>query len=104
MVQEFMRECERDRFRLLTIVLGGLVKWRRVAQSLWRGHRIGEDHQLLDAMFHYFELQACRPVFQRRLLEAQQNPAVWKDIMREALPDIEAQREAVRRIENGWPA
>jgi len=101
-VQEFMRECERDRFRLLTIVIQGREKWRKVAQSIWRGLRIGEDHQLLDAMFSYFELQACAPRFQRRLLDAQKNPQVWRDIMREAMPDIEAQREQVRRLENGW--
>jgi hypothetical protein len=99
---QFMREIERDRFRLLTVVIGGLEQWRRAAQSIWRGLRIGEDSQLLDNLFRYLQLLACAPRYQRRLLDAANNPAVWNDIMREAMPDIEAQREQVRRLENGW--
>jgi MarR-like DNA-binding transcriptional regulator SgrR of sgrS sRNA len=103
-VQEMIRGLERNRFTLLTIVLGGKEKWRRHAQSIMAGLRIGEDHQMLDAIFSYLELLACAPRFQRRLLDAKNNPQQWKDIMREALPDLEAQREAISRIERGWPA
>ena len=32
-IQEFMRETERNRLRLLTIVIGGLEQWRANARS-----------------------------------------------------------------------
>lgn len=103
-VQELIRGLERNRFTLLTIVIGGKEKWRRHAQSIMAGLRIGEDHQMLDSIFRYLELLACKPSYQRRLLDAKANPAKWRDIMREAMPDLEAQREAISRIERGWPA
>lgn len=95
-VQEFMREIERDRPRLLAIVVAGKEKWRKVAGDIWRGYRIGEDHQLLDAIFHYFELQACKPRTQQLLLKAHGNPAKWRGIMRLVLPHIELERETLR--------
>lgn len=98
-IMQFMRECERDRVRLLTIVLEGREKWRRVAQSIWRGLRIGEDPTLLDEIFCYFELQSVRPGVQRMLLESRQNPMKWKYIMKCAMPHLEREREMVARLD-----
>jgi hypothetical protein len=95
-VMQFMRDVERDRLRLLTIVLAGRTRWRQVAQSVWRGVRIGEDHQLLDAIYDYFTLQACPPTVQYELLRAQKNPEKWKDLANAAMPGIEREREQLR--------
>lgn len=94
----FMREIERDRVRLLTVVLEGRERWRKVAGDIWRGLRIGEDHQALDAIYAYFELQACQPHVQRELLANQKNAAKWRDLMTDARADIEAERDALVRL------
>jgi hypothetical protein len=94
-VMLFMRDTERDRVRLLSIVLDGLEKWRKVAGSVLPSWA---DTELLDAIFHYFELQACRPMMQRRLLDAAQNPDVWRMLMHEAMPMIEQDRERARLV------
>jgi hypothetical protein len=95
-VMQFLRDTERQRLRLLTIVLAGRTRWRQVAQSVWRGVRIGEDHQLLDAIYDYFTLQACPPTVQVELLKAQKNPAKWKELANGAMPTIEKEREQLR--------
>ena len=97
----FMRGCERDRMTLLNIVLGGLPMWRKTARTIWRSLLI--DDAILDAIYHYFELQACQPEEQRALLKAEKNPAKWRDIMRAAWPGIEQQREALRVMEKWTP-
>lgn len=102
-IMMFMREIERDRMRLLTIVLEGKAKWRKVAGSIWRGHRVGEDHALLDSIYDYFTLQACRPGTQRLLLKAAQNPAKWREIVRIVMPHIEREREALRLVKKWGP-
>jgi len=33
------------------------------------------------------------------LLAAQHNPAVWRDVVKRIMPDIEAQRETVRLVQ-----
>jgi len=96
MVMVFMRVMERDRLRLLTVVCEGREKWRRVAGSVLPSWATDD---LLDAMFHYFELQACLPDMQRRLLDAKNNPDIWRMLMHEAMPDIERQREQVRQLQ-----
>lgn len=102
-IQEFMRQVERDRMRLLTIVIEGIDRWKVVAGDIWRGYRIGEDHQLLDAVFHYFELQAVRPMTQRLLLKYHGNPQKWRDIMRMVIPHLEKEREVVRVTQKWSP-
>jgi hypothetical protein len=97
-IMTFMREVERDRVRLLTIVIEGRDRWRKVAGEIWRGHRIGEDHQLLNAIYDYFTLQACPPLTQYRLLRNSHNALRWRDIVKQAMPDIEREREALRRL------
>lgn len=96
---EFIRQIERDRFRLLTIVLEGQDRWRTVAQSVWRGLRIGETDSLLDDIFKYLELMAVRPGVQRMLLDARHNPTQWRRIMRAVTPRLEHEREQVRLLE-----
>lgn len=93
----FMRECERDRLRLLTIVLEGRERWRHVARVAF-GYQLGIDDEALDTIYDYFTLQAARPADQRRLLEVAKNRDKWREIVREILPDIEAQREAVKAL------
>lgn len=97
-VMQFLRTLERDRLRLLTVVLEGPATWRRIAQSIWRGLRIGEDHQLLDEIYKYLELQACPPVIQRQLLDAAQNPAKWRELVDSARPELEKQREGLKLL------
>ena len=98
-VMEFIRQIERDRVRLLTIVLEGREKWRTVAQSIWRGLRIGEDASLLDDIFFYLELMAVRPGVQVMLLRAAKKPSVRRDIMRAVYPHLEREREQVARLD-----
>lgn len=96
-IMTFMREVERERERLLTIVIEGREIWRHRARVAF-GYMLNIGDDTLDAIYDYFTLQAARPVDQRRLLAAAHNPAVWRDIMREVMPDLEAQREAVRGL------
>ncbi len=102
-IMDFMRQVERDRERLLTIVLDGQTYWRRVAGDIWGGFRIGEDHQLLDSIFHYFELQAVKPRTQALLLKHRQNPQKWQEIMRLVMPHLEREREAARLTKKWSP-
>lgn len=95
----FMRAIERDRFRLLTIVLDGREKWRKAIPAIWKR----ADDDIADAIFNYFTLQACPPSFQARLLKAQKNPDIWKLIVHEAMPHIEAAREQARLAEKWSP-
>lgn len=95
-IMMFMRDMERNRLLLLTIVIEGKAKWRKMAGDIWRGLRVGEDHQLLDGIYDYFTLQACRPATQRLLLDAAQNPQKWRDIVRVVMPHLERERETLR--------
>jgi len=92
-MQEFCRQIERDRVRLLAIVCEGRDKWKRVAGDIWRGYRIGEEDGALNAMFNYFQLMAVAPPVQAQLLRYPKNVLKWAEIMRQAMPDIEAERE-----------
>ena len=97
----FMRDVERHRLRLLTIVIEGRDRWREVAGDVWRGLPIDTD--LIDSIYTYFTLQAAPMVQQRELLENLQNPAKVRDIMREMLPGLEVQRERLRLMEKWAP-
>lgn len=96
-IMVFMRDIERDRLRLLTIVCDGPDKWRRVCQNLWRG--LGVETASVDEIYRYFVLQAAQPADQRRLLDAMPNADSWRAIVREIMPDIEAQRETVKLLQ-----
>lgn len=100
-IMEFMRATERDRLQLLSIVVGGIEKWRTVGGKALRWVRA--DTEILDTIFHYFELQACRPAMQWRLLAAEHNPEVWRMLIAEAMTDIEAQQQQVRLIAKWAP-
>lgn len=91
-----LRALERDRVQLLSIVIDGRVKWRRIASKAWRAWRV--DDEALDAMFAYLELLAASPAAQRALLRVQGNETAWRTIMRLMLPDLEQQREALRKM------
>jgi hypothetical protein len=95
-IMVFLREIERERLRLLTIVCEGLDRWRVVARSAF-GRSMNVDDEAICAMFRYLELLACRPAYQRRLLDTK-HPDEWRAVMRQAMPDIEKQRESVKLI------
>lgn len=92
----FMRETERDRLRLLSIVLEGKTKWRTVGASALGWLRV--DTELLDAIYDYFTLQAAQPSAQRVLLSAAKNPHAWRACVKAIWPDLERQREVLRRM------
>ena len=102
-VQNFMREIERDRPRLLSIVIEGKAKWRRAAVEVWGALRVDQDHQLLDAIYDYFTIQAARPGVQRMLLNARGNPPKWREIVTALLPHLERERENLRLLRK-WSA
>ncbi len=39
----WMRQVERSRVLLLTIVVSGLTEWRRIARPQWRPHGLSDD-------------------------------------------------------------
>lgn len=98
-IQEFIRQIERNRPKLLTIVLEGREKWSKVCGDIWRGYRIGEEDGVKNAIFNYFELMACPPPVQVALLRYPKNALKWRGIMRRALPGIEAEREALKGMQ-----
>lgn len=91
---EFMRQCERDRLRLLTIVIEGPARWREVAGDVWRGLPIDTD--IVDSIYAYFVIQASPIDKQEELLQNLQNEPKRKDIIRELIPYWERQREILR--------
>lgn len=97
-IMQFMRDTERNRLLLLTIVIEGKANWRIKAGHVWRGLKIGEDHQLLDSIYDYFTLQACRPRTQRLLLSAAKNAAKWRELVRMVMPHLEKERETLRLV------
>jgi hypothetical protein len=97
-IQDFIRQIERDRPKLLTIVCEGREKWRKVAGDIWRGYRIGEDDGALNAIFNYLQLLACPPDIQYCLLQAPKNALKWRHFVRKAMPRIEAEREALKGL------
>ena len=101
-IMTFMRDVERNRLRLLTIVIEGRERWRKVARAVF-GSTMSITDDVLDDIYNYFTLQAARPEHQRELLDAAQNPPVWRDIVTRIMPDIEAQRETVRLVQKWQP-
>jgi len=91
----FMREVERDRLRLLTIVIEGREKWRKVAASVF-GQSVSVDTEAIDAIYDYFTLQACRPRTQWLLLKAAKNRLVWRTLVSYVMPHLERERERLR--------
>lgn len=90
----FMRGVERERSVLLSIVLDGIDKWRRVSMAKWRGLDI--DRDLVDSVWRYFALQAMPPRFQYRVL---QHPNKFYEILHKAMPYIEAQAVQLDRLQ-----
>lgn len=99
LVCQFMRETERNRELLLTIVLTGRQAFRKKGGAVLRA--LHADDDLLDCIYDYFTLQACEPEAQRQLLRAAQNRDQWRAIVRQEMPKIEAQREGLRLL-NKW--
>lgn len=95
MIMVFMRDVERDRLRLLSIVIEGREKWRRNAAEVF-GQSVNIDTEALDAMYDYFTLQSCRPRTQWLLLKAQKNRLVWRALVAMVMPHLERERERLR--------
>lgn len=93
----FMRDVERDRLRLLSIVVEGRDRWRTVARSVF-GTTLNIDDDALDAMYDYFTLQACRPRTQWLLLKAQKNRLAWRALVRIVMRHLEKERETLRLV------
>lgn len=91
----FLREIERDRLRLLTIVCEGRDKWRKVARQVF-GTTLAIDDDALDEMFWYMQLLSARPKAQWALLKARGNSLVTRAILRVITPYIERERESLR--------
>jgi|ERR1035437_2606625 hypothetical protein len=98
-IMQFMRDTERNRLLLLTIVIEGKANWRIKAGNVWRGLKIGEDAGLLDSIYDYFTLQACRPQTQRLLLSAAKNAAKWREIVRYVMPHIEREQAQLKLMQ-----
>ena len=98
----FMREIERDRLRLLTIVCDGKEKWRRVARTVF-GTALNIDDDILDEIFWYFTLQCARPRGQWYLMKARGNSLATRAIVRMLMPHIERERDQVRLLKK-WGA
>ncbi len=103
MIMVFMRDVERNRLRLLTIVIEGKDRWRKVAGDIWRSHRIAESPDLVDGIYDYFLMQAARPNTQRILLACAKNPDKWKQVARAVMPHLERERERLR-LQQKWSA
>jgi len=96
--QEFMRQIERTRPRLLAIVIEGRSVWRKRARSVWRGLRIEDD--ILDSLFDYMCLQALPPKAQRAWLD---RPGKRADIVRAFIPKLEREQEQLKLIAKWAP-
>ncbi len=94
-IMTFMRDIERDRLRLLTIVVEGREKWRTVARQVF-GTKMAIDDDALDEMFWYFTLQCARPRTQWAMIKARKSPLVTKAIVRMLQPHIERERDALK--------
>jgi hypothetical protein len=95
-----IRDLERQRGTLLTVVVEGRERWRKVAASAF-GLQVETD--ALDAVYDYLTLLAVKPATARRLLDAQKAPDVWRMIVAEAMPDIEAQLEGLKLMQKWAP-
>ena len=63
----FMRGVERDRVKLLDIVINGVERFVRIARVELRGAAVDED-VLQSSVWRYFALQAMRPDYQQDVL------------------------------------
>jgi hypothetical protein len=91
-----VREIERDRLRLLTIVCDGKEKWRRVARSVF-GTALNIDDDILDEIFWYFTLQCARPRGQWYLMKARGNALATRAVVFAIMPHIERERHELQR-------
>ena len=98
-MMDFIRQIERDRMRLLHVVLEGKETWRRIGGNVLAALKVDED--ALDAMYAYFVLMAAPPVFQSMLLKAQKNPQKTRDIYKQLWPLLEIQRQRLQ-LERKW--
>lgn len=86
-----MRDIERDRLRLVLIVLGGADQWRIAGKDAFGSWM---PDAMLDEMYAYFLLQSADGTpFQKELLEHRQNPVKIREIVRRFWPTLEAQKE-----------
>ena len=96
-----MRQVERNRLQLVTIVLGGLEKWRKSGKDAFGSWMPTE---MLDQMYEYFRLQAADGTpFQAELLGALQNDVKTREIVRRFWPYLEQQYETLKIMEKWSP-
>jgi hypothetical protein len=100
-IMNFIRQIERDRLRLLTIVSEGRERWRTVAYAIWRGLPV--DRDMVDAVYTYLALMAVQPKDQPALLAVVKNSPKFQEALSALMPDIEAQREQMYLLEKWGP-
>lgn len=100
-IMTFIREIERDRVRLLTVVVDGPDKWRTVAGSIFKGSNV--DDEALDAMYRYLVLMSATPNDQMRLMATERNVAAYRDVVTSVMPDIERQLNGLM-LQRKWGA
>jgi len=100
-MMDFIRQIERDRMRLLHVVLEGKETWRRIGGNVLAALKVDTD--ALDAMYAYFVLMAAPPVFQAQLLKAQKNPQKTRDIYQQLWPLLEIQRQRLQLVRKWAP-
>ena len=93
-IMDFLRKIERDRMRLLTVVVDGPDKWRKVAGAVFRGSAVDDEAVL--AMYRYLVLMAAHPRDQVALVKTEHNAAKYRDEVTRIMPGIEAQLEQMQ--------
>ncbi len=93
-IQEFIRQIERDRLRLLLIVLHGRDRWRAVAGSVLGNTRIDTD--ALDAMFDYLVLMSASGELREELLANLKNPPKFRECLLKLQRGLEVEIAALR--------
>jgi hypothetical protein len=94
MIQEFIRQIERDRVALLDIVCSGLGKWRKVCAGVLRGARM--ETELVDAIYHYLTLLAGdHPAQQLQNLLTMQHAKPW---LQQAGSEYQTPKEAEKAV------
>ena len=89
LVMFWLREVERDRFLLLSIVCGGWDKWRKIAGKAWDINRAGRSTamgtELLKLVWEYMgKLAGSNPQMQLEILKDMKRSEVLKWDFRKA--------------------
>jgi len=98
----FMRGVERDRVKLLDIVIHGVERFVKIGRAELRGAEIDED--VLRSVWRYFALQAMRTDYQQDVMRRPHDLFHFNNVLKRAMPDIERQAQALEEdaIRKKW--